>query len=208
MNAQGFLPLAEYWEYSPAAPAIQVVWKDYGGAPKLFRFDGHAVDADDRDLPTCRLILYRGIYKDDKNKDDGERYVYIVRTNANDVSCGDCYIRLVNLYERISGGNEAKSVIVDDRNAYFKQKSLLFYMWLENGAIAFNRMLELLRKLNPSNQDWLVSQGSGIDDQMLEQHFITWAGENGLCVSQSFSPLPPFFFCFPEEARYANTGTV
>lgn len=208
MNAQGFLPLAEYWDYSPAAPGIPILWKTYRGAPKLVQFDDHTVDADDKDLPTCRLILYRGIDENDKNKDDGERYVYIVRTNANDVSCGDCYIRQADLYERISGGEEGKSVIGNDRNAYFKQKSLLFYMWLENGAIAFNRMLELLRKLNPSNQDWLVSQGGGIDSGMLKHHFITWAGENGLCVSQSFSPLPPFFFCFPEEARYANTGTV
>lgn len=208
MNAQGFLPLAEYWEYSPVAPAIQVLWKTYRGAPKLVRFDGHAVDADDKDLPTCRLILYRGIHKDDKNKDDGERYVYIVRTNANEVSCGDCYIRLINLYERISGGEEAKSIIVDDRNAYFNEESLRFHMWLENGAIAFNRELELLHKLNPSSQDRLVSQDGGIHSRMLEHHFITWAGENGLCVSQSFSPLPPLFFCFPEEACYANTGTV
>jgi hypothetical protein len=190
MNAQGFLPLAEHWEYSPAAPAIQIFWKNYRGAPKLVRFDGHGVDADDKELPTSRLILYRGIHKDDKNKDDGERYVYIVRTNANDVSCGDCYIRLINLYERICGGEEAQSTIVGDRNAYLKERRLPFHMWLENGAIAYNRELELLQKLNPSSQDELVSQGGGIHNRILEDQFITWAGENGLCVFQSFSPLP------------------
>ncbi|KAI0126361.1 hypothetical protein BJ170DRAFT_683956 [Xylariales sp. AK1849] len=145
----GFLPLPDYLELTPWPPAEigPLRWRLHYGSPQVATFDDRTPDLKEEVPPPCRLLLYRDVYEDN-NWDDGARYVFMPKTKSNDVTCGDCYIRVIDFYERICGGELARNTLLADLQAWRDYKTAN-----EEGKIDHFREQALHFKLNPVRMD-------------------------------------------------------
>ncbi|KAL5605755.1 hypothetical protein FOVSG1_005902 [Fusarium oxysporum f. sp. vasinfectum] len=117
-----------------------------------------------------KLLLYRGRFNNDPEKDDKHRFIYLAQNKPGDPVVGDCFIRLEEVHNRMRGD---KAPYVQDcqtaiQSATNNQRSLNFRCWTVGGKACYTHELELFHKLFSN-----VSDQNKISDHIEE--FRVWA---------------------------------
>ncbi|KAF4957944.1 hypothetical protein FGADI_2773 [Fusarium gaditjirri] len=96
-----------------------------------------------------KLLLYRGRFNNDPEKDDKHRFIYLAQNKPGDPLVGDCFIRLEEVHNRMRGD---KTPYVQDcqtaiDSATNNRRSLNFRCWAVEGKACYTHELELFEKL-------------------------------------------------------------
>ncbi|ENH70711.1 hypothetical protein FOC1_g10005009 [Fusarium oxysporum f. sp. cubense race 1] len=101
-----FMPTGEIYEYLPCAPyngAADILgFKQVRGVDTIMNRYGD-YNAETKDFAPYKLLLYRGRFNNDPEKDDKHRFIYLAQTKSGDTLVGDCFIRLEEVHNRMRG---------------------------------------------------------------------------------------------------------
>ncbi|KAH7473649.1 hypothetical protein FOMA001_g12660 [Fusarium oxysporum f. sp. matthiolae] len=102
-----FMPTGDVYEFLPCAPysnAGSVLgYKKVYGMDAIMEIEGTCNVGLAQAFAPYKLLVYRGRFNNDPERDDNHRFVYLAQNKPREPAVGDCFIRLEEVHHRMRG---------------------------------------------------------------------------------------------------------